>query len=159
MQRDEVIRGDRGACVVERSRVVRQLEGPQAQCFGEPEAGAPRFLRLARDGGPGAVELLGAARARERLERMEPEPSLVRLECRQWRGTGNVCDPGSDVDRAGDVCDRPVGHAEQDELGRLARGDVPLAEASGDGRADAAGADDLDAAEHFELQFRSGYRA
>src|SRR5207247_7467902 len=69
------------------------------------------------------------------------------------------CDPGSDRDRAGDVCDRPVGHAEQYELGRLARGDVPRAEASGDGRADAAGADDLDAAEHFELQFRSGYRA
>ena len=80
VQSYEVIRGDCCACVVQRACVVRQLEGPQAQCFGEPEAGAPRFLRLARDGGPGAVELLGAARARERLERMEPEPSLVRFE-------------------------------------------------------------------------------
>ena len=70
MQRDEVVRGDRRAGVVELPRLLGELERRQAEEVGQLEAALARFVRLAGDRCEGAVELLGSARARERLQRM-----------------------------------------------------------------------------------------
>jgi hypothetical protein len=93
------------------------------------------------------------------LQRVEAEALPVRVESGQRCRAGDVCDPRSGLDRARDLGDRLVGDADQHELGGFRNGEAALAQASGDSRADAAGADDLDAVEHCKLQFRSGYRA
>src|SRR5207248_6652848 len=79
VKRDEVVRRDRSARVVERPDFVRQLEWSESERLREPEPGAPRFFGLARDGCPGAVELLWSPRARERLQWMDAEAPPVRL--------------------------------------------------------------------------------
>ena len=68
-------------------------------------------------------------------------------------------DPRAFAEIARYLGDRAVRHTEEDQLAVLAHGDAALAQASRDGRANAAGTDDLDALEHSKLQFRSGYRA
>jgi len=52
-----------------------------------------------------------------------------------------------------------LGLTQKDQFAFLAHSDATLAQASRDGRANAAGTDDLDALEQSKLQFRSGYRA
>ena len=134
--------------MVERPDFVRQLEWSESERLREPEPGAPRFFGLARDGCPGAVELLWSPRARERLQWMDAEAPPVRLQCSQRRGARDVRNPGPGLDLGGDLGDRLVGHTQQDEAGRFTGGDAPLAQASRDGRADAAGTDDSDTLEH-----------
>ena len=103
-----------------------------------------RLVALRRDGRPRAVELLGAARARERLQRVHPEAQRVRIERLQRRRAADVRDPRSRDQVPGDVRDGRVRDAEQDELGVFAQLDAALLEALCDGRADAAASDDVD---------------
>ena len=144
MQRDEVVRRDRRAGVVEGPRVVGELERLEAERAREPEAALAGVGRLGGDGGKRAVELLGPARTRERLQRMHREAAGVRLERRERRRTGDVGDPRAGLEIASDRPDRGVGNAEQDELRVRPDGDAALAQPGGDGRADAARADDVD---------------
>jgi len=62
----------------------------------------------------------------------------MRIECRKRRGSGDMCDPGPLLDAARDLRDRAVRHAQENELALVAHGDAMLAEASRDGRANAA---------------------
>src|SRR5439155_8328023 len=115
---------------------------------GELEADAQRFRALRADPAPGAVELLGPAIANERLERVEAEPSRVRVEGSQPHRTARVSDPRARRDPGGNGGYRSVGDAEEDEVGfaaielatRPARGNA-LGEAGSD-RAGAAGGPD-----------------
>ena len=159
MQRDEVVRCDRGACVVERTGIVGELERLQAEGLRQPVPRGPRLFPFRSDSRPGSVELLGSSRTRERLERVHREAASMRIECRQRRGSGDVRDPWAFLEPSRHLGDRAVRHAEEDELAVVAHGDAALAQASRNGRADAAGTDDFDALEHSKLQFRSGYRA
>ncbi len=90
MQRDEVVRGDRSAGVVERPRVVGEPERLQAQEAGKLEAALARLLGFGRDRGEGSVELLRPSRACERLQGVEPEAALVRVERRERRAAADV---------------------------------------------------------------------
>src|SRR4029079_3275894 len=83
VQRDQVVRRDRGARVVEGTLVVGELERAQVEKLGELEAEGTSFLGLGGDSRPGAVELLRPTRACERLERVEREAPLVRVERRE----------------------------------------------------------------------------
>ena len=102
IQRDEEVRGDRRACVVERSVVVGEREAAQAERLARARSpGRRASSSLAGHRSPGAVELLGAARADERLQRVHREAAHVRVE----RGervppeTWAIHGPGS-IDRA-----------------------------------------------------------
>ncbi len=160
VQRDEVVRGDRGARVVERPRVVGELERPQAEQLRELEAERAGLVGLGGDRRPGAVELLGPARARERLQRVEREAPLVRVERRERRRAADVRDPAvSRGQSPGHVPNGRVRHAEQRQLAVLAQGDAALLEPSGQRRADAAATDHVHAFDHLKLQLRSGCRA
>src|SRR5581483_10685264 len=80
LERDEEVRRDRGAGVVDGALVVGELERTQAQGLCEPECASLRLVGLRRHARPGAVELLGAAAQRQRLQRMYREATRVRLE-------------------------------------------------------------------------------
>src|SRR5207245_2024610 len=100
--------------------------------------------------GPRAVELLGAARTREGLERVHAEAADVRRERTERRRTAHVSDPRATLDLGRDLGNCRVRDAEQDELGVVsADGQPTFAQPCSDGRADPAGADDLDSVEHF----------
>jgi hypothetical protein len=141
--------GHRGGRVVEGTVVVVELERAKPQELGEPEAGREGFVARAAHRRPGAVELLGAPVADEGLQRVEREAAGVRVERREREGTARVRDPRSRGDRRRNLGDRPVGHADDDQVG-LARlqlragqaGGQRLGEASGEGGADPSGADD-----------------
>ena len=161
MKRDEVVRRDRRARVVERPRVVCELERAQAQNLRELEAKCPRLVRLRGDRRPRAVELLGPARKGERLQRVQREAPLVRVERRQRHRAGDVRDPTamSQGQSPGHVPNGRVRHAEQRKLAVLAQLDAALLEPSGQRRADAAATDHVDVFDHLKLQLRSGCRA
>ena len=116
----------------------------------EPVADLARLVRLGGDRREGAVELLGAARARERLQRVEAEAALVRLERGERRRAAHVRDPRARRDRRRDLRDRAVGDAEEDEL-RVVGAEVEpaLAQARGDRRADASRADHVCSLDHL----------
>src|SRR5437588_238198 len=160
VQRDEVVGGDGGARVVEGPSLLGELERLEAEQAGKLEAELPRLGGLGRHRGPGTVELLRAARPRERLQRMEAEAPLVRRERGERRRAADVRDPGAGLDPGGRVCNRRVGDAERDELAAvLAQLDAALREPRRDRRPDASRADHLHRLDHRKLQFRSGYRA
>ena len=117
-----------------------------------------RLVALGGDGRPRSVELLGAARAREGLQRVEPEAARVRIERPERGRTADVRDPLSRDQVPGGVRDRGVRNAEQGELRVFPQRDAALLEARGEGRTDAAASDDVDDL-NIKLQFRSGYRA
>ena len=48
---------------------------------------------------------------------MHAETASVRVERRERRRAAHVRDPGAGGDRASDLGDRAIGHAEEDELG------------------------------------------
>ena len=128
MHGDEVVRREDRARVVERPRRVGQLERTQAERLRQPEPGLARRRGLGGHGRPRAVELLGCARRREGLKRVDAEAARVRRERRQGRGAADVGHPRSGLDRGSDLGDRRVRHAQEDELGRLcAHGEAPLA--------------------------------
>ena len=146
---DEEAGRDGRARVVERTRGVGQHERLKAEEAGGREARLERFVGLCAHSGPRAVELLGPARERERLERMDGEAPLMRLKRRERARAAGVRDPGPDRELGGHVRHGAVGHAEQDELGVAAgevaacdRGREALGELGRYGTADAAGADD-----------------
>jgi hypothetical protein len=160
VQGDEVVRRDRGAGVVEPPRAVGELERAEPQGSGELEAALARVVPLGGDGCERAVELLGPARSRERLQRVQSEPVRVRVECRQRSAAADVGDPAvSRCEAAGHVGDRRVRDAKQRQFGVVAELDAALLQACRDRRSDAAPTDHVDAVEHRALQFRSGYRA
>ena len=110
---------------------------------------------------PGAVELLGAARLRERLQRVHREPARVGLERGEPRRTAHMGDPGAGRDGRGDLRDRTVGHAQQDEIGlERVEGHTSLCEALAYRSADPpTRADDVDAVDHGGSSSVAGYRA
>jgi len=117
VERDEVVRREDRARVVERPRVVRELEGAQAEEPRELEALCERLRVLAGDRSPRTVELIGPAPRRERLQGVDAETTDVRVERRERRRSADVGDPWAGLDRARDLGDRRVGHAEEHELG------------------------------------------
>ena len=79
---------------------------------------------------------------------MQAEAADVRVERVERARAARVGDPRPDGNRRGHLVDRPVGHAEDDEVGvadlQLAAGQARrhrLGEPRGDGGADPAGAD------------------
>jgi pimeloyl-ACP methyl ester carboxylesterase len=159
VQRHEIIRCDCGTGVVERARLIRELEGPEPEELGQAEADRKPIRCFCSHRRPRPVELFGTTRAREGLQRMQREALSVRGECGERRGAGDVCHPGTGFEARCDLGDGGVRNAEQNDVALFVHGNPALAKAGGNGRADAAGADDLDCVEHLELQFRSGYRA
>ena len=80
---------------------------------------------------------------------MDAEAARVRSERGERRRTADVRDPraGGDVRRR--LADRPVGDAEEHELGiALVEREPALQQARSDGRADAAAADHIDTFDH-----------
>jgi hypothetical protein len=131
VQRDEVVRRDRRTGVVERTRVVCEVERLEAEQLGKPPADVAALRRLRHDRRVGVIELLGPALVRERLQRVQPEAAHMRVECRQRGRTARVRDPGPRLDPLGDLGDCAVGHAEEDELGSvLAQREAALAQPS-----------------------------
>ena len=156
LEGDEVVRGDRGAGVVERTPIVGERERPQPEGLREPPAGCGRLVGLAGHRGPGPVELVGAAVVRERLQRMDGEAPLVRRERGERRAAARVRHPGAGLDARGDPGDRAVGHAEEDEIGVgvVAELDSALAEPRAHRASDAPSRPDDDhAVDHSVLQF------
>ena len=123
----------------------------------QPDAGCARLVGLRGHGGEGAVELLGAALAGERLQRVEAEAAPVRVERGQPSRAADVGDPGSQRELVGDFGDRAVGDAEEDELGIVGREIEPaLAQARSHRRADASSADHVCSLDHVSwLQFQA----
>ena len=119
--------------VVQRASRVVELERSQTERLGEPEAHRMRLLRLGRDRGPRAVELLRPARARERLQRVEGEAAHVRLQHPERGRAGDVGDPGAGGNAGRNVRNRVIGDANQDQAGIRLHADAPLAQAGGDG--------------------------
>ena len=72
-ERDEVVRRHRRARVVRGALVVVELERAQAERLGEPPADVASLVGLGRHRSPDAVELLGAAQLRERLQWVQAE--------------------------------------------------------------------------------------
>ena len=71
VQRDQVVRRDRGPRVVERPLGVGELERLQPEQARQLEPELERLVRLGGDRRPGTVELLGPSRACERLQGMD----------------------------------------------------------------------------------------
>ena len=91
---------------------------------------------------------------------MEAEPARVRIERRERRGPADVGHPGLVRGQApGEPGNDTVRNAQEGELAVLAHRHAALLEPRGDRRADSAATDHVDAFEHLQLQFRSGYRA
>ena len=121
-ERDEVVRGDRRARVVGGSVLVAQgerLAGRAASASPVPTACASSLSR--RHGRPGAVELLRAPAARERLQRMDAEPPDVGVKGGQRRRAADVRDPRARCDARSHLGDGAVGDAEKDEVRRRSR--------------------------------------
>ena len=137
--------------MVERPVAVRQLERLQPERLRELSRDGQRVVGLAADRRPGAVELSRIAAPVERLQRMEREAALVRIERRERRRPGDVSHPGTSRCQAPrHVGNGRVRDAEEDDVGIvLAHGDAALAQAGGDGRTDAARTDDVDSLDHF----------
>jgi hypothetical protein len=150
LQRYEVVRGEHGAGVVERPVLVRELERPQPERLCELARDLERLAGLAADRRPDTVELRRVAAAVERLQRVEREPPLVRLQRGQRRGAGDMSHRGTSRCQAPrHVGDGRVRNAEEDDVRIvLAHGDAALAQAGCDSRADAARADDMDSLDH-----------
>ena len=135
-----------------------RLESEQAR---QPVADPARFLRLGGDRRECAVELLGAAVARERLQRVQAEAALVRLERGERRRPADVREPRAGRSRRRDLRDRPVRDAEEDEL-RVVGVEVQasLPQARGDRRPDASSADHVSSLDHLGGSSSvAGYRA
>jgi len=80
---------------------------------------------------------------------MEGEPPPVRLERSKRRCTGDVRDPGTDVQAGGNLRNGVVRDADDDQAAVGADVDAALAQARCDRRADPAGSDDRNAVEHL----------
>ena len=131
LQRDEVVGGDRRARVVGGAPVVGEPNGSSPSVrASQPPTSAPR--RLGGHGRERAVELLGAPRSRgERLQGMQAEAALVRLERGQRRRAADVGDPRAGRQLAATSASSPGRDAEQDEPGSPADRSSPR---SADGR-------------------------
>src|SRR3990170_5070201 len=139
-----------GACVIRGAPGVLELERSQAERLRQPESDRASLVGLRGYRAPGAVELLGSSGLRERLERVHPEPALVGVERCERSRPADVGDPRADRELAGDLRDRPVGNAQEDEL-RLgvAQAYATLGEPRAHRRADApVRAHDSDALDH-----------
>src|SRR5215213_6677047 len=158
---DEVARGECGPGVVEHALGVVEVERPEPERPREPEAALARLRGLGRDGGPGSVELLGPAGARERLQRMNAEAQLVRRERAQRCRSAHVGNPRARVEGTRHGRDGRIGYANQHQLGVVVeQGDAALAQAGRNRGPGSARADDLNRLERLSsLQFPSGYRA
>src|SRR5436309_2477128 len=145
---DQEVRRDRGARVVARPSLIGELEGTQSERFREPRRTRLGVTGLGRDRRPRTVELLGPARERQRLQRVDGKPSHVWIERRERGTSRDVRDPGARLDRARHLGNRAVGHAEQPQLPVRAHGHAALAQAGGDRGAGASGTDHGDVVEH-----------
>src|SRR5207302_6321345 len=112
VQRDEVAAREHRARVVEGAAVVAELEGPQTERAGEPEAALLRLVVLRGDGAEGSVELLRPAPLDERLERVDRETTLVRIEGGKRRRAADMAHPVPRLDPSRDLGDGAVGDAE-----------------------------------------------
>src|SRR4029453_6238865 len=126
-------------------RLVGQVERVEPQRARQLVAVLPSLVALRSDCGPRAVELVGATRSCECLQRVQPETAGVRIERGKRRRTADVCHPPamSQGQSLGGVCDRRVRDAEKCQLRVLSQLDAALLEALCDGRANAAASDDL----------------
>ena len=113
-----------------------------------------RVVGLRADGAPCPVELLRTAFPRQRLERMNAEPPLVRVEGAKLRGSADVCHPLTERDALRDLTDDVIGDAEEHQLGRRIRvapigdAEAALGQARPDGAPGPAGPDDVHRVEH-----------
>ena len=150
MERDQVVRGDCGARVVERPRLVRELERSQAEHLGDLETERAPLVGLRGDRGPGAVELFRPSRARERLQRVQRKPPRVRIQRGERRRPADVSDPARPEGLSlGHVPNGRVRDAEQGDLGVALDEQIALLEARGNCRADPAATDDVHASDHL----------
>ena len=143
--------------MVERSAGVREDERLETEQLGELCRDLDGLLALAGHRGPRAVELLGPAVERERLQRMQREAPLVRPEGREWRSAARVRDPGTGLDVGRNGRDRPVGNAQEHEVGAvLAQCDTALEQSRAHRAPDASPRPDDDrVVDHSVLQFLS----
>ena len=103
---------------------------------------------------PGAIELLGSARQREGLQRVEAEPLLVRSQGGQGCRAADMRDPWPGRNRCGGAADRRIRHAEEDQIGLRPGGrEAPLHQPRVDGGSHTAATDDPDLRKHACLQF------
>ena len=149
VQRDEKCRDEARGRVVERAHLVVELEGLEPERSGELGAGGERLGALPGHRRPRAVELLGPRSSVKVCSGWRLKRRSCGAECLEPAGAARVRDPGARRDRRGDLRDRAVGDAEEDELGVAALevaardlGRNPLAEACGHRLADASSADD-----------------
>ena len=117
VERDQVAAREHRSRVVEDAPFVGELERLQPEGSGEPEAALPRLVCLGGDGPEGAVELLRAAPLDERLQGVDGEAPLVRVERGERRRAADMADPGAGLDALRDLCDRAVRDAEDEQLG------------------------------------------
>lgn len=69
---------------------------------------------------------------------MQGETPLVWVEGSERRRARHVCNPGAGLDAPCNLGNGSVGDADEDEVGVVAQVHAPLAQASRDGRTDAA---------------------
>ena len=92
--------------------IETQLARPaQSEDFAEPRPDGQRRVGVARDRRPGAVQLLGTAVVRKRLQWVESEASLMRIERLEWGAAARMGDPGPGLDAGGDFGDRAIWYA------------------------------------------------
>ena len=162
VERDEVVRGDRGARVVERrasasasSNGRRPSSSRELAC---PPRAASSVSAVTAAQAPSSCS--GPRRARERLQRVDAEAALVRVERGERRRAADVRDPGAGLDRsrATSAIAASGTQSSTSSASSVAHGDAPLGEPGGDSRADAASrAGDANALDHgFGLQLPSG---
>ena len=151
-ERDEVVRGDRGARVVGGAVARRRARTAAGRASRRASSRAPAPRRVSAVTAAQAPSSCSGPRpVRERLQRVEAEAPLVRVERGERRRAADVRDPRARRDRRRDLGDRPVGNAEEDELRRRrpSSADAALGEPGAHRRADAAArADDSDALDH-----------
>jgi aspartate 1-decarboxylase len=138
--------------------LVGEAERPQAEALGKPDTARVPFLSVGGNRGPCAVKLLGAARARKRLERMHAEALRVGIEGAERCGAAHVCHPRAGRKSGRHLMNGGVGHAEEHELSRwLPDGNPPLLEPGGPSRANPPSANDIHACEHLRPDLFASY--
>ena len=113
---DEEVRGDRRACVVARTLVVGELNGCRPRVSASQSARACASSDSAVTAPQAPSSCSGPRARRQRLQRVHREALEVGVECRERCAAGNVREPGAGLERARDLGDRAVGHAQQPQL-------------------------------------------